>query len=282
MPAHQHVPTVRARALGAQLEQLRLARGLTPDDVAASVGGSRFKVRNLEMAKVQPQGSYIDKLLQLYGVDNATKAALLDLARNAWRRGWWTDYSDVFKGAFVALEDQAAAIRSWQPQLIPGLLQIEGYGRAVIRAGLADASTAEIDRRWQARLNRQALLTREQNAPQLDVVLDAAVLERPVGGRDVMRAQLRHLLDVGELPNVSIRVVPQGVGAHAGMEGPLVMLSFPGNVHPDIAYVEMYPGDVYLESADEVLRANGTMERVHKDALSSEESAKLIGWLATE
>jgi len=278
MPSRQNIPTVRARALGVELERLRCERHMSPEDVAASVGGSRFKVRNLELAKVKPQGAYVSRLLALYGVDNATKAVLLELARNAWRYGWWTEYTDVFKGAFVSLEDQAELIRSWQSQLIPGLLQTEAYGRAVIRAG-RNLSSAEVDRRWQARSNRQHLLTREEHSPDLHVVLDVAVLERPIGGGDVMRMQLKHLLDVGQRPNVSIQVLPRDAGEHAGLEGPLVILSFPGEVHPDIAYVEMYPGDVYLENADEVRRANVTMERIQKDALSVEESDRLISRL---
>lgn len=283
MPAPRRIPTVRARALGAELEQLRKARHLTPEDVARAVGGTRFKVRDIEMAKLEAKEPYLSALLSLYGVLSSAKGkALLALAEDAWQRGWWTEFADVFRGSFVSLEDQASQIRSWQPQLIPGVLQTEGYGRAVLKALMDDVPPAEVDRRWQARLNRQALLTRERDAPQLGVVLDAAILERPVGGEKVMRAQLRHLLKVNELPNVSIQVLPKSVGAHAGLEGPLVILSFPGEIHPDIAYVEMYPGDVYLESADEVERANVTMGRVQKDALSIEESANLIGWLAKE
>jgi hypothetical protein len=283
MPAHQHIPTVRARRLGVELEQLRLERHMSPEDVAAAIGGSRFKVRNVEKAKVQVKAPYLRALLNLYGVLEAAQGtALLELARHAWRRGWWTDFADVFAGSFVALEDQAARIRSWQPQLFPGLLQVEGYARTVIRAGLGDVSTAEVDRRWQARWNRQALLTREDHAPQFDVVLDEAVLERPIGGADVMRAQLRHLLEMAEHPNITIQVLAKAAGAHAGLEGPLVILSFPGEIHPDIAYGDLYLGDVYLESRDDVIRSNVTMERIQKTALSPQESTELIDRLAQE
>lgn len=284
MPAHQHIPTVRARRLGAELEQLRLERHMSPEDVAAAIGGSRFKVRNVEKAKVQVKVPYLRALLNLYGVLEAAQGtALLELARHAWRRGWWTDFADVFAGSFVALEDQAARIRSWQPQLFPGLLQVEGYARTVIRAGLSDVSAAEVDRRWQARRNRQALLSREEPvAPHFEVVLDEAVLERPIGGADVMRAQLRHLLEMAAFPNITIQVMAKATGEHAGLEGPLVILSFPGEIHPDIAYGDLYLGDVYLESADDVERSNLTMGRIQKDALSPQESIELIGRLAKE
>jgi hypothetical protein len=283
MPAYPHTPTVRAMRLGHELEQLRHERHMSPEDVAAAIGGSRFKVRNVETAKVQVKAPYLKALLSLYGVlGTAQGAALIELERNAWQRGWWTDFSDVFNGSFVGLENQAALIRSWQPQLVPGLLQIEGYARAVIRAGLGDVTTAEVDRRWQARRNRQDLLTREESAPRFEVVLDEAVLERPVGGVEVMRAQLRHLLEMAERPNVTIQVMAKAAGAHAGLEGPLVILSFPGKIHPDIAYGDLYLGDVYLESADDVARSNLTMGRIQKAALSPQESIELIDRLAQE
>lgn len=284
MPAHKHIPTVRARRLGAELEKLRERRHMSPDDVADAIGGSRFKVRNVELAKVQAKAPYLKALLNLYGVLNTAQgAALLELARDAWRRGWWTDYADVFAGSFISLEDQAAKIRSWQPQLIPGLLQIEDYARAVIRAGLGDEATeAEIDRRWQARRNRQALLTREEHAPQFEVVLDEAVLERPIGGPDVLRAQLRHLTEMAEHPNISVQVLAKAAGEHAGLEGPLVILSFPGDIHPDVSYGDLFLGDIYLESADDVVRSNLTMGRIQKAALSPRESIELIGRLTKE
>ena len=284
MPAHPHTPTVRAMRLGPELEHLRRVRHMSPEDVAAAIGGSRFKVRNVETAKVEVKAPYLKALLSLYGVlGTAQGAALIELARNAWQRGWWTDFSDVFNGSFVSLENQAARIRSWQPQLVPGLLQVEGYARAVIRAGLGDVTTAELDRRWRARWNRQALLTREAPAPpQFEVVLDEAVLERPVGGATVMRAQLRHLLEMADLPNVTVQVLAKATGEHAGLEGPLVILSFPGEIHPDIAYGDLFLGDVYLESADDVARSNLTMGRIQKAALSPQQSIDLIDRLTQE
>lgn len=271
-------PTVRARALGARLEELRNVQGMSPEDVAASVDGmSRWKVRRLETAKTVAQERDIQALLDLYGVDTATRAALLQLTRDAWRRGWWTDFGDVFRGAYVALEDEASAIRVWHPQLVPGLLQITDYAREVFRAGLPEADEETIERHVQARMARQALLSR-RNAPGFHAVLDEAVLEHEIGGRVVMRRQLRALLEAVERSTVTVRVLTKTAGAHAGFEGPLVILSFSGDL-PDTAYCEAFPGSVYLESAADIARSNLAMERIHKAALSGEESAALIARL---
>ncbi len=126
-------------------------------------------------------------MLDLYG-DGGNREALLKLAKNARRRGWWTDYSDVFRGSYVALEDDAARIDEWSPQVIPGLLQTEEYAREVFRAGRPD-DEAGVQRAVQARLTRKALLGRtDPPAPMLSAIIDEAALRRPIGGWDVMHA----------------------------------------------------------------------------------------------
>ncbi|GAB3970504.1 helix-turn-helix transcriptional regulator [Actinoallomurus acanthiterrae] len=279
-----HSPTVRGRKLASELRRLRERAGLTTEEAAAQLGQgwSRFKVAYIERAKTKPTTQAITAMLNLYGVDSATRAALIELTKNAWRRGWWTDYSDIFKGTYLALEDDAARIDEWSPQLIPGLLQTDEYAREIIRAGQR-GDEAGIDRRVRARMARKALLSRKDPpAPMLTAVLDEAALRRPIGGPDVMRGQLNTLLDVVRRPNVTVRVLPLEVGTHAGLDGPFIILGFPEDIAPDAAYAGTRLGDAFAESAETIRRIKVDFESLKSMALSPDASTELIAAIAKE
>lgn len=279
-----HSPTVRGRKLASELRRLREHAGLTAEEAAAQLGQgwSRFKVAYIERAKTKPTSHAITAMLDLYGVDSATRAALMDLARNAWRRGWWTDYSDIFKGSYLALEDDAARIDEWSPQLIPGLLQTDEYAREIIRAGQR-GDEAEIDRRVRARMARKALLSRKDPpAPTLTTVLDEAALRRPIGGAHVMGGQLNALLDAARRPNVTVRVLPLEVGTHAGLDGPFIILGFPEAIAPDAAYTATRLGDAFAESAEIVRGIKVDFESLEAVALPPDASTELIAAIAKE
>lgn len=279
-----HSPTVRGRKVASELRRLRDQAGLSADQAAAQLGAgwSRFKVTRIETAKTKPTIQAITAMLDLYGVDSGTRAALIELARNAWRRGWWTDYSDVFRGSYVALEDDAARIDEWSPQVVPGLLQTDEYAREVIRAGWR-GDEAGVQRRVMARMTRKALLGRtDPAAPELTAVLDEATLRRPIGGADVMRAQLRALLDAARRPNVDIRVLPFGVGTHSGLDGPFILLGFPEDIAPDVAYVGTRIGDGYAEDAATVRELRVDFDALSAAALSPGSSLEMIAAIAKE
>lgn len=281
-----HSPTVRGRKLASELRRLREQAGLNTEQAAAQLGQgwSRFKVAYIERARTKPTTNGINAMLDLYGVDNATRAVLLDLHKNSWRRGWWTDYSDVFRGSYVALEDDAAAIQEWSPQLVPGLLQTDEYARAVIRAWLQghDDGTM-VQRRVQARSARRTLLGRTTPpAPTFATVLDEAVLRRPIGGRGLMREQLHALLAAGRRPNITIQVLQYEAGEHPCLDGPFIILGFPEELAPDVAYVETKAGDTYVESSADVRRFRIAFEEVSTEALPPEESAEFIAAIAEE
>ena len=280
-----HSPTVRGRKLASELRRLRERADLTAEQAAAQLGHgwSRYKVARIEQAKTKPTIAGITAMLDLYGVDSGTRAALVDLAKNAWRRGWWTDYSDLFKGTYLALEDDAARIDEWSPQVLPGLLQTDEYAREIIRAGQPDEDTRSIQRRVQARMARKALLSRQDPpAPVLTVVIDEAALRRPIGGRDVMRGQLHALLDAARRPNVEVRVLPLAIGTHRGLDGPFIVLGFPEEIAPDVAYVGTRLGDAYAESREVVRRIRVDFDRLKSVALSPEESTECIAAIAEE
>lgn len=266
--------TVRLRRLSRELRQLRAESGWTTEEAASRIGWSRSKLNRMETGEGKPTPGDMAILCDLYSVPEPTRSALVTLAKEAGRRGWWTSYKDVFVGSYVGLEDEAAVISEWGVQLIPGLLQTEDYARAVINTG-AHISAEEADRRVMARMARRTLVSRP-NAPELRVVLDEAVLHRPIGGVEVMNEQLRALITATRRPNVSVRVLPYAVGEHAGLEGSFIVLEFGQDADLDIAYVEGTAGDVYVESSDHVDRYKVTFESICKLALSAEQSRAMI------
>jgi transcriptional regulator with XRE-family HTH domain len=279
-----HSPTVRGRKVASELRRLREQAGLSADHAAAQLGEdwSRYKVIRIETAKTKPTVPAITAMLDLYGVDSGTRAALIELAKNAWRRGWWTDYGDVFRGSYVALEDDAARIDEWSPQVIPGLLQTEEYAREVIRAGWP-GDEAGVHRRVQARMTRKALLGRtDPPAPVLTAVLDEAVLHRPIGGAELMRGQLHALLDAARRPNVNIQVLPFDAGTHAGLDGPFILLGFPEEIAPDVAYVGTRIGDGYAEDAATVRQIRVDFETLQAAALPPKESLERVAAITKE
>lgn len=274
-------PTVRGRRLARELRKLREAQGLTLQDVADRLGWSRATVSRLETGQTRPKPADVADILEMHGVPSPKRDALITLARQAGQRGWWTAYVDVFTGSYVSLEDEASEIRTWDSQLVHGLLQTEDYARAVIDAGRMLSTRDDVDRRVAARKARQALLDRD-NAPRLHAVFDESVIRRTIGGPDVIGGQLRALLDASLRPNVTIQVLPYTAGAHAGLDGRFTILSFPDPADPDIAYVEGTMGDVYVESTAEIVQHGIRFDRVLAAAMSPEESTQLIGEAAKE
>lgn len=239
-------PTVRRRRLAAELKRLREAHGMTADLAARQVGISKSSLSRIENALVSVLPPVVRALLELYGVGEDDIDALVQVARDARKRGWWQKYDDVLPSWFsvyVGLEAEAAEIKGFEPQLVPGLLQTSEYARAVIRAEHPDAPDAEVERRVELRLRRQ---DREQ-PPRLWYVLDEAVLHRPVGGRAVMRRQLDRILKIASLPGNTVQVLPFDLGEHASMGSAFSVLTFRESADPPVGYVETRAGSLYLE-----------------------------------
>ncbi|MBC6462251.1 helix-turn-helix domain-containing protein [Actinomadura sp. HBU206391] len=274
-------PTVRGRRLVRELRRLREDKGMTLQDVADQIGWSRATVSRLETGQTRPRHGDVADLLAFYGVSEEERDALVTLAKQANTRGWWTAYVDVFTGSYVALEDEAAEIRTWDAQLIHGLLQTEAYARAVITAGRMLPTPKDVDRRIAARKNRQALLDRH-DAPRLHAIFDEAVIRRPIGGPSVMCSQLLALADAARRRNVTIQILPYAAGAHAGLDGRFTILSYADTADPDIAYVEGTMGDVYLEREAETEQHRKRFEEITALSLTPAESLSLIVEAAKE
>lgn len=278
--AQAHNPTVRGRRLARELSVLREQAGLLPEAVAGRLGWSRQKVMRVEKAQSKPSAQDLSALLDLYGVASPQRDALLQLAKDAWKRGWWTAYRDVFTGTYLSLEDEASEIREWEPQLIPGLVQTPDYARSVTQA-IHGAESPDIDRRVAARMARRALLSRP-DAPKLHLILDEGALRRVHGGARVMSTQLESLITDAERPNVTLQVVPFAAGSHPGLDGSFVVLTFERGVDPDIAYMESLGGDLYLEVEREVAQRRLAFDQISDMALSPENSAALVARIAEE
>jgi transcriptional regulator with XRE-family HTH domain len=265
--ARDHSPTVRRRRLAGELRRLRDQAQLTIEDVAEKLTCSSSKISRIETGHVGVTPRDTRDLLKLYGVEADQLEALVQLSKEARKKGWWHTYNEVFTGAFVGLEAETSSLRAYQALLIPGLLQTEDYMRAVIRAARPDATEAHVEKRVQARLVRQRLLT-DIDPPRYWAVIDEAVLCRPVGGTQVMHTQLNWLIARATLPHVTIQVLPFQAGAHAGMEGPFLIFGFPEQADPDVVYVDNTTTGIYLEEPAEILRYTLMFDHLRAAALA--------------
>lgn len=267
-------PTVRRRELGAILRSLRNERGLTVDQVAAELLCSPSKVSRMETGQRSATPRDVRDLCELYGVtDPAERERLTTLAREGKRQGWWQSYSLPYT-TFVGLEQEATSMKIYHSAVVPGLFQTSDYTRGIHKTGIPRLDESEVEVRVAERATRQELLSRE-NPPQIDVMLDEAVLHRPVGGPIVMRDQLTRLREVADLPNVTIRVVPYEVGAHPALESNFIILEFEGQA-PTVVYVEGLAGFLYLERAAEIERYLRAFEILHNMALSPKDTSVLL------
>lgn len=227
--------TVLRIVLGAQLRRLREHRGITLEDAGRAIRASHSKVSRMEHGRVSFRIRDVADLLTLYGVTSENeREPLLSLVEKANLAGWWHNYNDVLPSWFetyVGLEESASGIRNYEVQFVPGLLQSEGYARAVVQLGFPSASPQELDRRVRLRMARQRLL-RGSAPPYLWAVLDEAVLRRPLGGIQVMCEQIDHILEALELPKVTVQIVPFSVGGHAAAGGPSASCGSPSPTCP--------------------------------------------------
>jgi hypothetical protein len=263
-------PTALRIALGTQLRRLREANGITPQAAGAVIRASHAKISRLELGRVGFKQRDVADLLTLYGIhDEQERQTFLSLAQQANEPGWWHQYSDIVPDWFelyLGLEQASSVVRTYEPHLVPGLLQTEDCARIVIEVGHPDAKPEEIERRVALRMRRQQVLIRP-DPPTLWAVVDEAALRR-LSGPAAMRAQIRHLIDISELPNVTLQTVPFHSGAHPAAGGPFSILRFSAPDLPDIVYLEQLTSALYLEKVRDVSHYLMVMNRLCIPALS--------------
>src|SRR5215813_8783203 len=277
-------PTVLRILLGSQLRRLREAKGVTRDDAGYTIRASGSKISRMELGRVSFKERDVEDLLDLYGVDEEEAQALIALAKQANSPGWWHKYGDVLPDWFqvyVGLEEAASLIRLYEVQFIPGLLQTAGYARAVVRLGQPFATPEEVERRVGLRLARQEVLTKP-GGPRLWAVVDEAALRRPIGGREVMRAQLVQLIEVAGEANITLQVVPFRSGGHAAEAGAFTIMRFPEVDLPDVVYLEHLTSALYLDKREDVEKYTEVMERLSVEGESPERTTEILSGMLEE
>ncbi|MBL1074143.1 helix-turn-helix domain-containing protein [Nocardia sp. 2] len=258
-------PTALRIAVGSQLRKLREERNITREAAGEHIRGSHAKISRLELGRTGFKERDIRDLLTLYGVDDpGEREKILELVRKANQPGWWHQFSDLLPDWFqtyLGLEHAAKSIRTYEGQLIPGLLQTPDYARSIVALG----HDADSERRVSLRRRRQELLTRE-GAPSFWAVLDEAVLHRPIGGAVVLRAQIEHLIDMSLLPNVTIQVLPFSAGGHAAAGSSFTMLRFAEPELPDIVYLEQLTSALYLDRRQDLELYRQVMDQLSVQA----------------
>ncbi|MFE3547301.1 helix-turn-helix domain-containing protein [Streptomyces kronopolitis] len=271
--------TVLRIVLGTQLRRLREGAGITREAAGDAIRGSHAKISRLELGRVSCKERDVADLLTLYNVtEEAVRSDFLTLARRTSTPGWWHQYGDVLPGWFethIGLEEAASVIRTYEVQFVPGLLQTPDYARAVTQLGHPRASAEEIERRVRLRVQRQELLT-VPDAPRVWAVIDEASLRRPLGGPEVMEGQLRHLLTMAELPNVTLQIAPFSLGGLAAAGGPITILRFLEPDLPDIVYLEQLTSALYLDKRDDVDHYLAVMDRLSAQSESPRESLVIL------
>jgi len=284
VPGKRQTPTVRLRRLAAELRSLRASSGLTRDEVVERTGINVATMYRIEHARVRPQTRTLRTLLDLYGVENDQQAELVALLRDARERGWLHAYQSELPEqymTFIGFEGEARNSWNYESLFVPGLLQTEGYARAVITGTLPFASREEVERRVEVRMERREVL-RNENPLELWGIVDEAALRRQVGGPAVMHAQLRQLLEATELPNITLQVIPFDAGAHAGMADSFVFLQFAEEAIPDVVSVETMAGELFLEAESDIRRYKLVFEHLRAVAASPDASRSLIASIVAE
>ncbi|HET9972723.1 MAG TPA: helix-turn-helix transcriptional regulator [Streptosporangiaceae bacterium] len=283
--------TVPRRQLGRYLRDLRVAAGLTARAAARELERSEPTLWRIENGHTATRSLDVEQMCRLYGADQDLTKALMALAKETRARGWWQAYGDVvpdWLDLYIGLEAAATRLDWYETELVPGVFQTEDYARALIQLDNADKSAEEIARRHQLRMGRQAILRRPIDPPLLRVALRESVLRAPVGGREVMAAQLGKLAEASGLPNVSIRVVPFGAGLHFGiLSGAFEILRFPVNgsgedTEPPTVYAELFTGALFLDKPHEIAHYDQAFGAIWEAALDEEASRERLHNAAEE
>jgi transcriptional regulator with XRE-family HTH domain len=276
----QHgAPTVLRMILGKQLQALRERAGMSYEQAAEAIYSSPWTVRRMERAEGGLKPLTVKGLLMAYGVTDVREIdAFLSLSKEASKPGWWHSYDDVLPPWFrvaVGLEESASLIRAYEPQVVPGLLQTEDYIRAITAASFPNETEEQTQRRVALRLARQELL-RRPDAPDYWVVLDETVLRRPIGGPEVMRAQLAHLIEAIQPPKVTIQVIPFAAGWHPALYGMFWVYRFPAQELPDVVYSEGLTGAYYLNKSEEAARYTEALDRMSAQAAPADQTVSIL------
>ncbi|MGW9635423.1 helix-turn-helix domain-containing protein [Nocardiopsis alba] len=274
MADSRYSPSARRRRLSALLRNMREERKLKIDSVNKKLGWSSGKLSRMERNEWKlPSVRDMKDLAEVYDLPDEMREALVSLARESRVRGWWVDFKDVLRGGLADFETGASMIRTFEALLIPGLFQTPDYAAAVLRGGRV-LSDDDIDRKVNGRMRRQEILT--EDGPRVWAVVDEAALRKQVGGVEVMSAQIQHLVEMAERPNIDIQVVRDAQGSHAAMDGSFMILDFPDPADLPLVYIETATEDLYLEQPAALQHYVGVFGHICSAAESPEASVRYL------
>ncbi len=276
-------PTVRRRRLGQELRRLRELKGMTAEEVAERLLVSQSKISRLENGRRSISQRDVRDLCGVYEVeDHRIVDSLMQMAKDSRQQGWWHAFGDIPYSVYIGLETDAASLRVYDPQVVPGLLQTRGYAEALITGALPETPQADIDKRVLVRVRRQERIHSVESPLRLWTVLDEAALRRAVGNKQVMIEQLEHLVEMSQLPHVTVQVIPFSMGAHPGVNGQYAILEFPDTADSSVVYIEGVTSDLYLEKANDVHKYSVMYEHLRAQALNVEQTRQFITEIAKE
>ncbi|MFG2651034.1 helix-turn-helix domain-containing protein [Streptomyces sp. NPDC048436] len=276
-------PTVRRRRLGQELRRLRELKGMTAEEVAERLLVSQSKISRLENGRRSISQRDVRDLCGVYEVeDHRIVDSLMQMAKDSRQQGWWHSFGDIPYSVYIGLETDAASLRVYDPQVVPGLLQTRAYAEALITGALPETTPTDIEKRVQVRVRRQERISAPENPLRLWTVLDESALRRVVGSRHLMRDQLEHLVEQSQLPHVTVQVIPFEMGAHPGLNGQYAILEFPDAADSSVVYIEGVTSDLYLEKANDVQQYSVMYEHLRAQALNVDQSRQLIAEIAKD
>lgn len=277
------IPPSGGAGLGQELRRLRELKGMTAEEVAERLLVSQSKISRLENGRRSISQRDVRDLCGVYEVEDVRIVdSLMQMAKDSRQQGWWHSFGDIPYSVYIGLETDAASLRVYDPQVVPGLLQTRPYAEALIAGALPETATGDIDKRVQVRLRRQERISAPENPLRLWTVLDEAALRRAVGNRSLMREQLEHLVEQSQLPHVTVQVIPFDMGAHPGLNGQYAILEFPDAADSSVVYIEGVTSDLYLEKANDVQKYSVMYEHLRAQALNVEQSRQFIADIAKE
>ncbi|MEE1739108.1 helix-turn-helix transcriptional regulator [Streptomyces sp. BE147] len=280
MPSHVN-PTVRRRRLGQELRRLREIKGMTAEEVAERLLVSQSKISRLENGRRSISQRDVRDLCGVYEVEDVRVVdSLMQMAKDSRQQGWWHAFGDIPYSVYIGLETDAESLRVYEPQVVPGLLQTRAYAEALINGALPETPPSDIEKRVNVRARRQDRVNAPEHPLRVWAVIDESALRRMVGGKQVMREQLEHLVEQSHLPHVTVQVLPFDMGAHPGINGQYAILEFPDAADSSVVYIEGVTSDLYLEKANDVQRYSVMYEHLRAQSLNVEQTRQFVSEMA--
>jgi transcriptional regulator with XRE-family HTH domain len=271
--------TARRRRLGAALREAREKAGASPEQAAKAIHGDKSKISRIEGGRHRVSRLELETLMDLFGVtDSKIREWMVALSTEGQRRSWWRRHGDRLEQDFkelLTLEEDAERIAAFQPQVLPGLVQTKAYATSVIRSNDPSLEDEQVDFFADFRLRRQEIFVKE-SPPEYLCIVTEGVLRQQVGGPEVMRQQLEHLVKLSQQPNIVIGVIPFSEPGYTGTSGAFTLYSYPDPLDLDVVQVEYLDGALYLEEDKTVRKYRQSLSLLRASSMSAAESTELI------